>query len=172
MPALVNAIHNDADMLLVILDNSGTAMTGFQPHPGTPVSAAGERLPALDIPRICEAFGAEVTIGNPFDFEETRRTLQDLLEGDGPRVLILRQPCALSPERRAVQGYRTVVHQERCIGEDCGCNRLCTRLFKCPGLNWNPDTRTTEVDEVICTSCGVCVAVCPHDAIEIVEVVS
>jgi indolepyruvate ferredoxin oxidoreductase alpha subunit len=53
MPALVNAIHNQADMVLVVVDNSGTAMTGFQPHPGTfPTPAAA--LPALDIARICE----------------------------------------------------------------------------------------------------------------------
>ena len=48
MPALVNAIHNQSDMTLVILDNSGTAMNGFQSHPGLVVDAAGNDVPALE----------------------------------------------------------------------------------------------------------------------------
>jgi len=57
MPGLVNAIHNQADVVMVILDNSGTAMTGVQPHPGIPIGANGKPLPALDIPAICRAMG-------------------------------------------------------------------------------------------------------------------
>ena len=60
MPALVNAIHNKADMTLVVLDNSGTAMTGFQPHPGLVEDAAGNQVPALDIAKIVAAMGAHV----------------------------------------------------------------------------------------------------------------
>lgn len=32
---VVNAVYNQANMVLVVLDNSTTAMTGHQPHPGT-----------------------------------------------------------------------------------------------------------------------------------------
>ncbi|WP_295736436.1 thiamine pyrophosphate-dependent enzyme, partial [uncultured Oscillibacter sp.] len=35
LPGLVNAVYHNANMLLIVLDNSATAMTGFQPHPGT-----------------------------------------------------------------------------------------------------------------------------------------
>ena len=49
LPALVNAIHNQSDITLVVLDNSGTAMTGFQPHPGLRVDAAGNDVPAIDV---------------------------------------------------------------------------------------------------------------------------
>ena len=43
LPALVNAIHHRAKVTLIVFDNSGTAMTGFQSHPGLPVNAMGRK---------------------------------------------------------------------------------------------------------------------------------
>lgn len=172
MPALINAVHNQADIILVVVDNSGTAMTGFQPHPGTPTDAAGAPLPMVDIAKVCEAMGAAVTIADPFEMEATGRTIQDLLdrEGGGVRVLILRQACALSPAKKGQRGYEMTLDPDVCMGEDCGCNRLCTRVFCCPGLIWDPTLRRTRIDEVICVGCGVCASICPSGAIQKKEV--
>jgi indolepyruvate ferredoxin oxidoreductase alpha subunit len=41
LPALVNAVHQKHDFLLVILDNGTTAMTGHQPHPGVSLMPPG-----------------------------------------------------------------------------------------------------------------------------------
>ncbi|MBR9980006.1 MAG: indolepyruvate ferredoxin oxidoreductase, partial [Desulfatitalea sp.] len=79
LPALANASHHRANITLVVLDNSGTAMTGFQPHPGLAVDAAGHSVQALDIARICEAMGATVYQGDPFDLERTQQTILQLL---------------------------------------------------------------------------------------------
>ena len=165
MPALANAVHNQADLLHIVLDNSGTAMTGFQPHPGIARSADGGDLPALDIPKICEAMGATVAICDPFEFDRTRQVLLDLLEQKGVKVLVLRQACALSPAKKGLKPYEMTVDQDRCLSDNCGCNRLCTRVFKCPGLTWDPEEKQTRIDDVICTGCGVCAAVCPQNAI-------
>ena len=54
LPALVNAVHNQSDITLVVLDNSGTAMTGFQPHPGLRVDAAGNEVPSIDVARVLQ----------------------------------------------------------------------------------------------------------------------
>ncbi len=173
MPALVNAIHNQANMILVLVDNSGTAMTGFQPHPGSPSDAGGGELPAVDIPRICEAMGAQVVIADPFDMDATERTILDLLDKEGGvRVLILRQACALSPGKKGKRLFDVAVDEENCLAEDCGCNRLCTRVFGCPGLIWDPEGKKTRIDEVICVGCGVCAAICPTGAISRKEAVS
>ena len=170
MPALVNAIHNRADMTLVVLDNSGTAMTGFQPHPGLAMNAAGNDVPALDIARIVEAMGAQVETSDPFDIEDTQQKILGLLEKGGVNVLILKQSCALSPEKKGRKMYQLNLDAAVCLGENCGCNRLCTRVFKCPGLKWNPNTKTAEIDDVICSGCGVCASVCPSGAITKKEV--
>jgi indolepyruvate ferredoxin oxidoreductase alpha subunit len=171
MPPLVNAVHHQANITLVVLDNSGTAMTGFQPHPGLSIDAMGEEAPNVDIARICEAIGAKVEIRDPFDIEETQNTLSLLLKEDGVKVLILKQICALSPEKKGKKKYVMSISETLCIGEECGCNRLCTRIFRCPGLVWDKERKKTRIDDVICSGCGVCSLICTTSAIIRKEVV-
>ena len=171
MPSLVNAIHNRADLTLIVLDNSGTAMTGFQAHPGLEVNATGDNVPAVDIPAICRAMGAKVSVCDPFDIEKTQKVLLKAAEDrEGVRVVVLRQICALSPEKKGKKNFDMSVDEDICIGENCGCNKLCTRIFKCPGLIWDNEKKTAGIDEVICTGCGVCASICPSGAIKKKEV--
>ncbi|MBN1221690.1 MAG: 4Fe-4S binding protein [Candidatus Aminicenantes bacterium] len=166
LPALVNAVHNDSRVILVILDNGGTAMTGFQPHPGLSWDATGGDVPAIDIPSVCRAIGASVKVSDPFDLDNTQNILLDMLnEKKGVNVLVLKQVCALSPEKKHSKIYDMILDDTKCLGDACGCNRLCTRVFKCPGLIWNKEKKVAEIDEVICTGCGVCASICPAGAI-------
>ena len=171
IPALVNAVHNRSNITLVVLDNNGTAMTGFQPHPGLDHNVLGEEVPAINIARICEGIGARVEIRDPFDLEGTRETLNELIEDtNGVKVLIMSKACALSPQRKNKKDYDVHVNQELCLGEECGCGRLCTRIFRCPGLIWNEAEKKAQIDEVICVGCGVCADICPQGAIKREEV--
>jgi indolepyruvate ferredoxin oxidoreductase alpha subunit len=166
MPALVNAHYNRANFLLLLLDNSATAMTGFQPHPGTGSTATGDEAPVIDLKAICEVFGARVEVVDPFEVASTVEALLRLLQDEkGVKVLILKRECALVSAKHQKRPYRVEVDQKRCLGEGCGCNRLCTRVFKCPGLIWDPMTGKARVDEAICTGCGVCAEICPALAI-------
>jgi len=166
MPALANAIHQRSPFTLMLMDNRGTAMTGFQPHPGSPTNVLGDAVPALDMEKICRAMGAKVEVSDPFDLEKTRQKLNHLMEyADGAKVRILRQACALSPERRGKKKYEVMVEESRCRGEDCGCNRICTRIFGCPGLIWDGEKKVSRIDEIICVGCGVCADICPAGAI-------
>jgi indolepyruvate ferredoxin oxidoreductase alpha subunit len=166
MPALANARYNGANFLLLLLDNSGTAMTGFQPHPGTGKRATGQDAPVLDLKTICEALGARVEEADPFQLHETTETLLRLLEDDsGPRVLILKRECALIRGKRQKKLFQMKVDQTRCLGDRCGCNRLCTRVYQCPGLVWDASSGKAQIDEAICTGCGVCAEICPASAI-------
>ncbi|MEA3359176.1 MAG: thiamine pyrophosphate-dependent enzyme, partial [Thermodesulfobacteriota bacterium] len=171
MPSLVNAIHNRADLTLIVLDNSGTAMTGFQAHPGLEINAVGDDVPAVDIPAICRAMGAKVSVCDPFDIEKTQKLLLEAAgDREGVKVVVLRQICALSPEKKGKKTFDMSVDEDICIGENCGCNKLCTRIFKCPGLMWDNEKKTARIDEIICTGCGVCASICPSGAIKKKEV--
>jgi indolepyruvate ferredoxin oxidoreductase alpha subunit len=166
MPALANAYYNGSNFLLLLLDNSATAMTGFQPHPGTGETATGGEAPVIDLRAICKVFGARVEVVDPFDVASTVETILRLLEDNkGVKVLIMKRECALVSAKHQKRLYRVAVEEERCLGETCGCNRLCTRVFKCPGLMWDRQTGKACIDEAICTGCGVCSEICPVSAI-------
>ena len=91
LPALVNAVHQKHDFLLVILDNGTTAMTGHQPHPGVslmPPGYPGEHVP---IARVVKALGVEqLWVVNPFKYKESLAATKEALDG-------LRRPGADLP---------------------------------------------------------------------------
>jgi len=166
IPALVNARFNNADILLVVLDNSATAMTGFQPHPGTGKTAMGQPTQPVDIAALCESMGLEVHVGDPYEMKETARRLYDLMQKQGPRVMVLRRKCALVQGREGGFPYDMHVDQSLCVGEECGCGRYCTRIFRCPGLIWDKEKKKAMIDQVICVGCGICAEICPQGAIK------
>ncbi|NIO04172.1 MAG: indolepyruvate ferredoxin oxidoreductase [Proteobacteria bacterium] len=166
LPALFNAIYNQANFLMLILDNSATAMTGFQPHPGTGQNAMGRQAPVVDIEAVCRTLGARIEVADPYDLQGTIEAVNRLLVDEkGVKVLILRQLCALVRANRGEKLYQVRVDQERCLGDGCGCNRLCTRVFRCPGLIWDKEKGRAGIDDAICTGCGVCGEICPQSAI-------
>ncbi|MBN1613677.1 MAG: 4Fe-4S binding protein [Deltaproteobacteria bacterium] len=169
IPALINAVHQNSEMVFIVLDNGGTAMTGFQSHPGLDVNAMGEKVPLVDIAALCASMGVPVSTGDPFDLAGTRETLNRLMEEPGVKVLILKQACALAPEKKGKKKYKVSVDEALCRGDACGCNRICTRIFRCPGLLWNRKKKKAEVDEVICAGCGFCAKICPAGAIRCEE---
>lgn len=167
---LMNAVHNESDITMIVLDNSGTAMTGFQPHTGLMVDAMGNERPKIDIPSVCRSMNINVEVCDPFDIETTRNTLFEMIETKGVNVLVLKQICALSPEKKAKNKFEMAVDPDLCVGETCGCNRICTRIFACPGLNWDAENNRSKIDEVMCAGCGVCASICPNGAISKTEV--
>jgi indolepyruvate ferredoxin oxidoreductase alpha subunit len=171
IPALVNAVHHKSDVILAVLDNSGTAMTGFQPHPGLSSTPWVTTCRGSTSPESAARSARTWEVSDPFDLEETRKKHLSMIEdGSGARVLILRQICALSPERKSKKRYDMRVDETACIGEECGCGRFCTRVFRCPGLVWDREKGKARIDEVICAGCGVCAGVCPSGAIIRTEV--
>jgi indolepyruvate ferredoxin oxidoreductase alpha subunit len=166
IPALINGIYNQSKFILVILDNSATAMTGFQPHPGTGITAMGEPTKAISMEALCRSLGARVEVCDPFDLKSTTATLLEMMSEDGgAKVAIMRRQCELLRAKKEKPPYRVYVDTEKCIGEACGCDRLCTRVFLCPGLTWDKTVGKSKIDDVICNGCGVCVDICPQEAI-------
>jgi indolepyruvate ferredoxin oxidoreductase alpha subunit len=166
IPALINGVHSKSQFILIVLDNGGTAMTGFQPHPGTSLNAMGEPAPILDVESLCRALDVKVDVTDPHDLNGTTEKLLEMLHHEGnPSVLISRRECILIRAKREKPPYKVHVNPDQCIGEACGCERFCTRVFKCPGLIWDRNTKKAKIDEAVCSGCGVCVEICPQGAI-------
>jgi len=166
LPGLINALFNQSEILLLVLDNSATAMTGFQPHPGSGSTAMGLPTDPVDIEGLCRALGAHVEVSDPYDMETAARAIYRLLQQSGPRVLVMRRKCALVQGREGGFPFRMRVRPDRCAGEACGCGRYCTRVFRCPGLIWDQEAKKARIDDVICVGCGICADICPQGAIE------
>jgi indolepyruvate ferredoxin oxidoreductase alpha subunit len=166
IPSLVNARFNSSNLLMVVLDNGGTAMTGFQPHPSSGCDALGRPAPVVEIEDICRAIGVDVKVRDPFEVDDAVEDLYDMLQEDGAKVMIFRRRCHLV-ETREKGKKRVYVDPELCIGDDCGCARFCSRVFNCPGIIWDAAAGKAKIDEVVCTGCGVCATLCPRGAIEV-----
>ena len=167
LPGIVNASYHHANMLLMVLDNSATAMTGFQPHPGTGLTAMGDITEPMSIERICEAMGCQVTVADPFDVENTSKVLLGLLKQTGMKVLIMRQPCATLMSKQKKAGLKVYVDQDLCYGDGCGCDKFCSRVWGCPGNSWDFTKNKAQIDPVSFVGCGVCAQLCPSGAIKV-----
>lgn len=166
LPGLVNARYHNSDMLFIVLDNSATAMTGFQPHPGISVTAMGEAAEPVSIENVAQAIGCQVTIADPYDVEKTTETIYRLARKPGLKVLILKRECATLVIRKGKR-RRAWVDPDLCRGDDCGCGRFCSRVWGCPGNIWSYDSGRAQIDEVVCIGCGVCASLCPAGAIKV-----
>ncbi len=89
IPALINTISNKSNPLIIIMNNRTTAMTGQQPHPGSP--AKGEGIKIEDIVR---ALGVKyVKTIDPINVKEFEQTIKEFLEKEEVSVIIARRAC-------------------------------------------------------------------------------
>ena len=151
----VNAVYNQADMTLVILDNSTTAMTGHQPHPGTGHTMMGEIVEKIDITAVLHGIGVKtVETVNPLDLKNAVETVKRVAAEKGVKAIIFKSPCAviIKPEKPAV------IDPDKCTN----CKR-CIKSLGCPGIVLK-DGRAA-IENSLCTGCGLCSQVCPFGAI-------
>lgn len=166
IPGLIGAQFHNANILLLVLDNSATAMTGFQPHPGTGLTAMGKRVDPIDIKAVITSIGCRVWEADPFELDGTRELLLRLMREPGLKVLIMKQPCATLSAKTGKK-KKVWVDQTLCLGDDCGCSRFCSRVWGCPGNSWDFKNGKAVIDEVVCVGCGVCAKLCPEGAIRV-----
>jgi indolepyruvate ferredoxin oxidoreductase alpha subunit len=164
IPPLINAVYNKAKITMVILDNSATAMTGFQPHPGTGYTATGEETVLLKPEDIARACGVKfVEVVDPFDLKTATDTMEKAIRFEGPAVVVSRRLCAIIEQREKRKRKEEVlpyfVDQDKCSPK---CD-ACIKLLGCPAII--KQGVKTVIDSSLCTGCGVCAQVCPYKAI-------
>jgi len=165
IPPLIDAVVQGARFVLVILDNSTTAMTGFQPTPATGKGAAGEPTGAVDMETLVRACGVGFCkVGVPSRLPEFIGLLKEAIaysHEKGPAVVIAREPCIMDRS----QADRLPHPRKVTITDACDGCRYCTTQFECPALLYDEEGERVSIDGILCTGCGVCLHVCPLDAI-------
>ena len=165
MPGLVNAVHNKAKILLVVMDNRITGMTGGQTNPGVPLDGMGNPAPEVSIKGIARGIGVKlVKTVDPFDLKKTEEMFKKALQFEGVVVVITKQPCArLTDTKNRKKGIniKYSINQEKCI--KC---LICVKNFTCPAIFTEKDG-SVHINPLLCDGCGVCVQVCPKKAIEV-----
>ena len=155
MTGVVNAVYNEADMILCVLDNSTTAMTGHQPHPGTGRNMMGNVVEKVNIEKVLEGIGVKkiVTV-DPLALEDSIRAVQECVEETGVRAIIFKSPCVAitKPEKKCAIDTAKCINCKKCIRE-IGCPALIT-----------VDGRVA-IDRNLCAGCGLCSHICPTGAI-------
>jgi indolepyruvate ferredoxin oxidoreductase alpha subunit len=167
-----NAVFNQSDNVLVVIDNSYTAATGGQDILS---SAASNpiRTTKLSIGDAVRGVGVKWvrTITHTYDLAKMRDVLREALttKDKGPKVIVAQSECALNRERRekplrrkqSDQGERIVTQKFGVDAETCTGDHSCIRLSGCPSLTIAPNPDPLRPDPVAtvvesCIGCGLC----------------
>ncbi len=162
IPSLANLVYNKSNIIVVVLDNLTTAMTGFQPHPGTGIMLDGTPSKMIHVEKIGESFGLDfIKIVDTYDLNTSLQAILDAVEwmgqDRGPGLIVARHSCSLL-EIKGKDIIPYFIDSEKCTG----C-RICMTSFGCPPIT--TDGKLVFIDETQCVGCGVCVEVCPEKAI-------
>ncbi len=157
LTGVANAVFNNHDILLVVLDNRTTAMTGHQPNPGVDKTVIGDNDHPLDIETAVRGLGVkEVRKVNPFNQKKTLAAFEELKAMTGVRVLIAKEPCPLFTRRV----YKKVAPQIAYVADSCEGRFDCLDKLACPAMYKDGDK--AAVNPILCNGCMLCLQVCGH----------
>lgn len=152
---VINAVYNQADMTLIILDNSTTAMTGHQPHPGTGQTMMGGITDKVDIEAVLRGIGLRtVETVDPLELEAAVNCVKKTAEEPGVKAIIFRSPCiaVIKPDK--------AMHV---LPDKCILCKKCIRELGCPALTITGEK--VNIEPSLCTSCTLCGQLCQTGAI-------
>lgn len=155
IPGVINAVYNETDITVVILDNSTTAMTGHQPHPGTGKTMMNTVSEKVDIYNLVKACGVKfVEKADPLDFDKAVDIIKRAVDFKGTSVVIFQSPCIalFKPEKKYM------------INEKCISCKKCINEIGCPAITVSEKGKVI-IEPSTCYGCGLCEKVCPVSAI-------
>jgi len=166
IPALINAVYNQANITVLLLDNHITAMTGGQEHPGTGKTLRGEEAPKVDYEALVRAIGVKwVRVVDSYDLANMYQVLREAIAHKGVSVIISNRPCVLDPVK--IKGPAFTI-----VNDQCNACQSCMNLG-CPAMTWGEDTfegrHKVKIDQSLCIGCTLCAQVCTVDCIKPVE---
>ena len=188
IPGVLNAVQHRTPLVVVVMDNGWTGMTGMQVNAGTAESEqkGGRRV---DLAELIPALGVDrFAMADPYDLAGMTAVLTGFLqEPAGVRVLLARRECAIQARRRGAGAGAAggVIHFD---SAKCVLCKRCIQVTGCPALGCSagggaeqlgasrtgkgdsPSSVAAEritIDAVLCNGCGLCASVCPTRALAI-----
>jgi indolepyruvate ferredoxin oxidoreductase, alpha subunit len=160
---LVDAVYNNSNVTVIILDNRATAMTGGQQHPATGKTLMGQPAGVVDIEKLVLSLGiTNFRRMDAYDYDEAVKIIEEEIAKPGPSVIVTSRPCVLMPKRIMDEPY--VVDPELC--------NSCSACFRisCPAIAASEQTNErgnpkAVIDATLCTGCTLCSQICPTEAI-------
>jgi len=171
---LMDAVYNKGYSTTLILDNSITAMTGQQEHPGTGYTIQREPASMIDYEQLARAVGVKhVRKVDPYKVEETLEVIREEVNRDEASVIITENsPCILLRRAKPLERFKNpfyVVDTDKCRG----C-KVCLEI-NCPAISWQERAGLTKdghkrkgtgfINKDQCVGCEVCAQICKFEAV-------
>jgi len=154
---LINLAYNKTKGLIIILDNSTTAMTGNQPHPGVGITAKGEPTKKLVLEDVCRVCGADnVDVVEGYRFKDLEELVKTRVNADALSVIIVRTPCRLIERVKLSPPAYDAGKCVKCY--------LCLGIG-CPALT-KEESGLVTINKKFCAGCNLCVSTCPAGALK------
>lgn len=152
---LIDIVYNKGANTVIILDNSITGMTGHQDNPTTGFTIRREQSPQVDLVSLVKSLGIKrVVVCDPFDLKKFEQIVKEEVASDEASVIIAQRKCAL---------LKPIIYSGRCkITANCKNCKACMKIG-CPAISIKDEK--VVIDENQCNGCGLCMSVCPFDAI-------
>ncbi len=163
IPPLIDAVYNQANITVVILDNHVTAMTGGQDHPGTGRTLRGDDTHKVNYEELVRSSGVQwVKTVDSYNMGTLYQILREAIDYPGVAVVIPNRPCVLDPVK--IKGPPFAVQSENCVA----C-QSCMNLG-CPAISWSDQwhegRHKVKINQSSCIGCSLCAQVCPSDCIQ------
>ncbi len=155
IPSLMTAVAANVNATIIILDNSGAAMTG---HQTTSMNFDKHEwknfLQAIKVPQF--------EIIDALNLHSLQTTLDDFLAADQLSVMVLKGDCVQGLDIKKPTNYRYIIREDQCT--ECG---ECLKV-DCPAI-----VPTKTADNLLqsvaisneCIGCGLCSQTCSENAI-------
>ena len=160
IPPLINAVFNNHNFTLVILDNGTTAMTGHQPHPGVDMNQLKcSGYGRVSIESIVRAVGVcHVEIIRPFRVKKSIDAIRKAIDFEGVSVIIAQEICPLY-----AKSLKKPMGKPFYVSHKCKNHRDCINELACPAFFIEHDH--VQIDPDKCVGCTLCAQLCPEHAI-------
>jgi indolepyruvate ferredoxin oxidoreductase alpha subunit len=164
LPGLATAVYNNTPMVLIVVDNRTTGMTGHQGNPGSGETLRGEQGKRIDIASVARSMGVtKVYEVDVRDLKEFESTVREAIQSNETAVVVARTVCVFVTSHNR-ESYTVVT-------EDCNGCSLCFRIgcpaiYKSDVIDFKTNRPKAWIDPVQCVGCGLCFDVCAHQAIE------